>query len=294
MSEMQQILKDEQLDKRLLNEGYVVVPFLDAVEVSALLTFYYGHHTRSQEGMYATAHVPDIDFRIKMNDLIKKVFARAIERFFVNYTALGGSFIAKGKGTNGKLHPHQDWNIVDEEQFRSFNIWVPLVDLHQNNGAIQVLPHSHTWLTTFRSANITGAYSQVNDLLLQKMAPLYMKAGEALIYDHRLLHASGENTTDEIRLAAVYGIITDNSSMRYYHQADEKTIEVFESNPEFFLYGNIFEGPKGLKSLGKFEHNFPQVTTSQLKHFLDPAYTPAVNLPPKPSLFKRLRHLLNA
>jgi hypothetical protein len=201
MNEMGQILKEEQLDKQLLEKGYVIVPFLDVVEVSALVNFYYENHSRQQTGMYATAHVPDIDFRIKMNNLIKKVFARAIEQYFVNYTALGGSFIAKGKGAVGKLHPHQDWNIVDEENFRSFNIWLPLVDLHENNGALSIIPYSHTWLTTYRSANITGAYSHVNDLLLDKMVPLYMKAGEALIYDHRLLHASGENTTDEIRLA---------------------------------------------------------------------------------------------
>jgi hypothetical protein len=293
MNEMGQILKEEQLDKQLLEKGYVIVPFLDVVEVSALVNFYYENHSRQQTGMYATAHVPDIDFRIKMNNLIKKVFARAIEQYFVNYTALGGSFIAKGKGAVGKLHPHQDWNM-DEENFRSFNIWLPLVDLHENNGALSIIPYSHTWLTTYRSANITGAYSHVNDLLLDKMVPLYMKAGEALIYDHRLLHASGENTTDEIRLAAVYGIIPDKSTMRYYYQADEKTVEVFDSNPEFFLYGNIFEGPKGLKSLGRFEHNFPQVTPDQLKLFPDPSYTPPVTPQPAPSLFKRFKSLLGA
>jgi len=295
MSAIQQILKDEALDKQLLEQGYVVVPFLDTNEVATLVNFYYENHSRRQEGMYATAHVPDIDFRIKMNEIIKKVFNRAIEQYFVNYTALGGSFIAKGKGSLGKLHPHQDWNIVDEELYRSFNIWVPLVNLHQNNGAIQILPYSHTWLTTYRSANITGAYSHVNDLLLDKMIALFMNKGEALIYDHRLLHASGQNTTDEIRLAAVYGIIPDKSSMRYYHQADEKTVEVFESNPEFFLYGNIFEGPKGLKSLHKFKHNFPQITADQVKRFIDPSYTPPVNPPqPVPSLFKRFKSLLGA
>jgi Phytanoyl-CoA dioxygenase (PhyH) len=295
MSVIQQpILKDSDLDTQLRQQGYVVVPFLDTEEVTLLTEFYYQHHAKQQDGMYATAHVPDIDFRMRMNNLIKTVFARAIEQYFINHTALGGSFIAKGKGTTGKLHPHQDWNIVDEEQFRSFNIWVPLVDLHQNNGAIAIVPHSHNWLATYRSANITGAYSLVNDLLLENMVPLFMKKGEALIYDHRMLHASGENTTDEIRLAAVYGIIPDKSSMRYYHQADEKTVEVFESNPEFFLYGNIFEGPKGLKSLSKFEHHFPQVTTEQLKRFLNPSHSTEVSQPAAPSLFKRIKSMLGA
>ncbi len=292
MSVAQKILQDDQLDSLLLQQGFVVIPFLNSDEVKSLVNFYYEHHSKSQDGMYATAHVPDVAFRMKMNDYIKQVFARAIEQTFINHTALGGSFIAKGKGSLGTLHPHQDWNIVDEEIFRSFNIWVPLVDLNDDNGVIKILPGSHAWLTTYRSANISSAYGNVNDLLWQKMEPLYMKKGEALIYDHRLLHASGENKSDEIRLAAVYGVIPDKSEMRYYHKADEKTIEVFESNPEFFLYGNIFEGPKGLKSLLRFEFEFPEVTSDRLNQFINPNYVAPQNDLSPPSLFNRIKSFL--
>jgi len=253
---MQKILSDINLDEQLLKKGYVVVPFLTESEVTELVNFYYANHGSVSEGMYATAHVPDIDFRMKMNGFINQVFARAIDEVFVDCNALGGSFIAKGKGNKGTLHPHQDWNIVDEDQFRSFNIWVPLVDLHENNGAIKVLPESHAWLKTYRSANISSAYSEVNDLLWEKTIPLYMKKGEALIYDHRLLHASGENFTDEIRLAAVYGIIPQGAQLYYYHKIDDNTVQVFESHPDFFLKGNIFDGPKGLKSVRQFNHSF--------------------------------------
>lgn len=258
------ILANEQLDKELLELGYVVVPFLNADEVKQLVNFYYENHPKQNEGMYATAHVPNVDFRMKMNEFIETVFARAIQQAFVNCTPLGGSFIAKGKGTNGTLHPHQDWNIVDEDKFRSFNIWVPLVDLNDNNGAIKILPESHAWLQTYRSANISSAYESVNDLLWQKMITLFMKKGEALIYDHRLLHASGENTTEELRLAAVYGIIPSDAKMMYYHKADDNTVEEFESNPDFFLYGNIFEGPKGLKSVTKKPFDFLQFTRNKM------------------------------
>ncbi|MBP6730556.1 MAG: phytanoyl-CoA dioxygenase family protein [Chitinophagales bacterium] len=293
------ILANEQLDKELLEQGYVVVPFLSADEVKQLVDFYYENHPKQNEGMYATAHVPDVDFRMKMNEFIKTVFARAIQQAFVNCTPLGGSFIAKGKGTNGTLHPHQDWNIVDEEKFRSFNIWVPLVDLHEDNGVIKVLPESHAWIKTYRSANISSAYESVNDVLWQKMVSLFMKKGEALIYDHRLLHASGENKTDEIRLAAVYGIIPGESTMKYYHQADENTVEVFESNPEFFLYGNIFEGPKGLKSLKKLPYNFGQFNRERMlgelvkNRVIEPM--PVAPEPAKqaPSFFEKVRSLFS-
>lgn len=260
---VQPILSNAELDRQLSEKGYVIVPFLHSEEVAALAGFFYESHPNKQDGMYATAHVADISFRIKMNDFIKEKFARAIGQTFINHQPLGGSYIAKGKGERGTLQPHQDWNIVDEEQYRSFNIWVPLVDLHEKNGAIKILPESHLWLKSYRSASIHSAYSRVNDLLWQKMITLFMKKGEALIYDHRLLHASGENFTDEIRLAAVFGIIPQGAEMFYYHKADEQTVEVFESNPEFFLYGNIFEGPKGLVSRGKIAYDYPEITNEK-------------------------------
>lgn len=265
----QQILKDTGLDSRLLIEGYVIVPFLTEGEVKSLCDFYFSSHPRQLEGMYATAHVPDIDLRMRMNDYIKKIFARPISEMFVNCNPLGGSFIAKGKGQKGTLEPHQDWNIVDEEQYRSFNIWVPLVNLHEANGAIMIIPKSHAWLKSYRSVNIHSAFNNVRDTVWKMLLSLHMKAGEALIYDHRLIHASGENNTDEIRLAAVYGIIPGGAQMYYYHKADDHTVEVFESNPEFFLYGNIFEGPKGLKSVAKLPHQFPDVDEKEMQRLQD-------------------------
>ena len=290
MKQQEQILQDKELDKQLLEKGYVVVPFLTTAETNELVDFYYQNHPESHAGMYATAHVTNVDFRMKMNNSIKKVFARAINQAFINHTALGGSYIAKGRGSNGTLHPHQDWNIVDEKEFRSFNVWVPLVDLTDNNGAIKIFPESHAWLTTYRSANISSAYSSLNELLWKEMQTLYMKKGEALIYDHRLLHASGENKTDEIRLAAVYGIIPEKSEMRYYHQADPITIEVFESNPEFFLYGNIFDGPKNLKSLEKFAFNFPQVGINDYYRFTNRQNPELVQK--QISFFQKMKNLL--
>lgn len=260
---MKPIIKDPQLDALLLSEGYIVVPFLTEAEVETLKKVYYQHHAQALDGMAATAHLPDLDMRMKMNDAVKEVFRRAIDENMINANPLGGSFIAKGKGQRGTLSPHQDWNIVDEDLYRSFNIWVPLVDLTADNGAICIMPRSHTWIPSYRSANIHSLYNQVEQQLWQDMTPLYMRAGEALIYDHRLIHASGENHTDEIRLAAVYGVIPVGAPMYYYHQRDEQTIEVYASNKEFFLYENIFEGPRTLQKISEVHYTYTPVTPDQ-------------------------------
>lgn len=240
------ILKDPSLDNTLLNEGYVVVPFLDQLQVEELKEFFYEHHPNDIPGFYASAHSQDLEFRSRMNDKIKSVYAEAIEKYFSNCEALGGSFVVKTKTQKEKLHPHQDWNIVDEKQYRSFNIWVPLLDLNEENGAIRVLPKSHLWGENYRGPNIADARQQELGAIWEKMHTLIMKAGEALIYDHRLYHASYPNTKDEFRLACVFGIKPAEADMFYYF-GKNNNVEVYKSSVDFFMSGDIQKGPEVLE-----------------------------------------------
>lgn len=249
MSKAIQILQNQDLNNALLENGYVVVSFLSEEQVQDLKNFFYENHPNEIPGFYATAHVPDIAFRKKMNEKIKSVFAHAIEKYFVNCTPLGGSFVVKSKAQEERLHPHQDWNIVDETQYRSFNIWVPLVDLTEENGAIRVLPQSHLWGLNYRGPNIPESRPKKIETIWNDMETLFMKAGEALIYDHRLYHASYPNQTDELRLATVFGIKPAEAEMYYYFGEKEK-IGVYKSSVAFFMEGNIQQGPEVLERVG--------------------------------------------
>ena len=175
---------------------------------------------------------------------------------------LGASFISKSKDDASKLQPHQDWNIVDETEFRSFNLWIPLVDLSEENGAIEVLPKSHDWVRGYRHSSIDCAYRKVHDLVWENMKPLYMKAGEALIYDHSLLHASKSNKTDEKRIACASGMMPREAQM-YFYWNNNGTIEQYKSNVEFFMTQNIFEGPNGLEKVASLEYDFPTVEEAE-------------------------------
>lgn len=245
MDNYKNILKDLSKDKDLLEKGYATFPFLNDKEITELKTFFYVNNQDLPKGLYATAHNPDIDFRNKMNNKINEVFKRANAQNFVNFQALGGTFMNKSKGEEGLLHPHQDWNIVDEKEFRSFNVWIPLVDVSPKNGTIQVLEKSHLLAETYRGINIPSAFEDVNDLCWNNMDYLNLKAGEALIYDHRLMHASKENFTENNRLVVVFGIIPQTAEMRYYYQ-ENNAIGEYKCDADFFMNGNPAAGPKGL------------------------------------------------
>ena len=257
-----QILKDKQQDKFLDDEGYVVVPFLNAGEVKILADTFYANHPESKEGLYATAHSDSREFKQKLNDEILNQFTRAIGELFFECRPLGGSYIVKYKGEKGVLYPHQDWNIVDEDYYRSFNIWVPLVDTTEANGAIAVLPHSHKLIKGYRGVNIADPFYKVNAYTLQYHKTLNMKAGEALIYDHRLLHASAVNQTDAPRLAVVFGIIPEKAEMRYYYMENGKVGE-YENSVDFFFNHDILKGPQGLKKIKDIDYEIPVVTEEE-------------------------------
>ena len=254
------ILKDSVLDQRLLKEGYVVVPFLTPNQVEKLKDFFYKNHQNEIPGFYASAHSKDLAFRNRMNEKIKSAYADAIEKYFSNCEALGGSFVVKTKNQNEILQPHQDWNIVNEKKYRSFNIWVPLVDLTEENGAIRVLPKSHLWGENYRGPNIPDSRQDELAAIWEKMETLLMTAGEALIYDHRLYHASYPNIKDEFRLACVFGIKPAEADMFYYY-GREKDIEIYKSNVAFFMEGNIQQGPEVLELVGTISKQ--QNTTAQ-------------------------------
>jgi len=231
--------------------GYAKVPFLNGEEIKLLVDFFYANHPQLPPGMYSSSHSPDFSFRQKMNEEIKRVCKRAVEATFKNVTPLGATFMVKSRGENGSLHPHQDWSIVDETQFNSYNIWLPLVDVNEQNGTLMVLPYSHNiYKENIRGLNIPSSYEKVEKEIWQYLVAVNVKAGEALVYDHRLLHASGINKTSTPRLVIVYGIIPDNADMRYYYGRDG-FIEEYDCTPDFYFNQDINSGPSQLRLLSQ-------------------------------------------
>lgn len=257
------IFASESANSALQANGYAVVSFLSYDETKQLTDFFYSHHPFLPEGMYASSHSPDFNFRKKMNEEIKRVCQRALKETFADALPLGATFMVKSKGENGSLHPHQDWSIVDETKFHSYNIWLPLVDVSEKNGTLLILPGSHKLFNNIRGLNIPSSFEKVEEAVWQYMVPIQLKAGEALVYDHRLLHASGTNKTEEPRLVIVYGIIPANAEMRYYY-GHNGNIEEYACTPEFYFNENITSGPGNLKLLRSFPNNNAMLKITEL------------------------------
>jgi ectoine hydroxylase-related dioxygenase (phytanoyl-CoA dioxygenase family) len=276
---------DEKATDQLLTEGYAVFDLLTEELVDQMTGIFQEYHQEQPLGFYATTHLADKAKRKEISDRVQDLIAKLIESNFENIHLLGGAFISKAPGEKGILPLHQDWNLVDETQARSYNLWIPLVDVNEENGAMRILPQSHTKQTTFRGPNVAPVLYQISTEVDSHMFSLNMKRGQAVMYDHALWHSSPQNQTDQLRLAYVLGVVPTQVDLKYYHQNGD-LVEEYTSHPNFFFENDRDSGPLGLTFIRSFHH--PNAFLS--KEEFEKVYLgkEAVKTEPKKGFFQRL------
>lgn len=232
-----QIVCNHEKDAELAKEGYTIFPCLAANDIKNLQDYYFQFQKEQPNHFYATAHSPDYNFRKQTSDYIKKIVEPLLKNTLFNYRLLGGSYVVKPANGKGILQAHQDWNLVDETQARSYNLWIPLVDVTFENGSVCVLPQSHAKQMTYRGPGIPSQFKNIEQELWKDLTTLNMKAGEALLYDHALLHGSPPNNTKTERLGIVIGIINEDVKMLIYGN-NNGNIKSYACDENFFLTKN--------------------------------------------------------
>ena len=128
-----------------------------------------------------------------------------VEQHLQNFQVVIATFIVKGKGTYNITPIHQDWTFVDEQSYNSYNLWCPLQEVDLQNGALGILPGSHQLLgNTARpspSPPYVPVYRECAMELFSYLHFLHLRAGEAVLFDHRCLHAAVPNHSESPRIA---------------------------------------------------------------------------------------------
>jgi hypothetical protein len=262
---------EENALQLLEEQGYYIVPLLSAFEVNHLLAIQ--RDSPIQIGAFtASAHLEETEIRKSISRELKKVIEPRLNELVQGVDVLGASFVIKSPGYNEILQPHQDWNIVDERHYRSYNIWIPLTDTCSENGAVMVMPGSHKWINTFRHSSIPCAFREVHKELIDHMITLEIPAGFALIYDHALIHASHANTSNESRIAIAAGIKPQEAEMLFYWN-ENGVVEVYDADENHFMEKNIFQRPTALLKRKEILYDFPTVNYKMLCSFIGKEYT---------------------
>jgi ectoine hydroxylase-related dioxygenase (phytanoyl-CoA dioxygenase family) len=90
---------------------------------------------------------------------------------------------------------HQDWRSM-QGSLNSVVVWIPLIDINAELGALEILPGSHRH--GLRTDHIDNGFGMValTDAEKQKLISVEVKTGDALLFSSFLIHQSGDNVTD--------------------------------------------------------------------------------------------------
>lgn len=236
-------------------QGFLVLPFLKEDEVSLLnSTFDKLHPQTSEGGFYSGSYSNDIGYKKEASNIIVNTFSKAYEKYFTDYQPFGGAFLFKVPGENSELAIHQDWTIIEEEEGVALNCWVPLTDIHQDNGALCIVPGTHyDKIKTLRAPTIPFFFSGNDKDVIKASIPMYVKAGEAVILNQSVIHYSVPNRSQEVRKAITAGVKSKASQMYFHYKVpDRNELEVFKMDDDFLIsFNNFFEDIQKRPYLGE-------------------------------------------
>ncbi len=96
-----------------------------------------------------------------------------------------------------RLDVHQDWRSM-QGSLDSVVVWLPLIDIDKNLGALEVYPGSHKW--GLLEAKMVDGYGHLKSRLDKaKLVSMEVERGDALFFSSLLVHQSGTNVSKSIR-----------------------------------------------------------------------------------------------
>lgn len=243
MAMQKQIFRDPKIQHRFDVDGYVVLPVFSPKEVEAMRQLYHKYYDGSPvQGFHTLINVEKPETRREIAREIIAFYKPRLEEILVDYEPFIASFAIKEHGDSGRIPLHLDWAVVDEQQHISLNNWSPLTDTNAQNGCLCMLKGSHLHEFTYRGSNINfiAAASKGGSIMEEMVArypvrPLAMKAGEMVLYSHKMAHFSMPNRSKKTRVAVSLVAIPGAAEPLHYHLNKDGSISQYESGAEFYF-----------------------------------------------------------
>lgn len=235
-------MDDAPIKKSLDENGFAVLDFFSPEETGEYLGYFAARAAdlSLQNGIHITMANSGASLKKRINDFLLERSRERITEKLGNCRVFGAGFIIKAKNTpESKVYPHQDWSFTDERRNgRSFTLWVALTDSTEEMGTIGVVPKSHLWSDILRFTpnevyhNGENNWFNVNDADFEYLP---LKAGQAVLWDHRLIHQSMPNRSAVDRVHVSFAILPENETLKLFWKSPfDGDILEFDVDDDFY------------------------------------------------------------
>ena len=258
----QALIKDADYARSLETQGFCVAPLFTVEQIRSMKDLYHQFSIDNKvSGLIASHSKTTAEQSKSVCNQISEILMPALEKSFENFDIFIAGFMVKEANTPNELPLHQDWNILDENLYTSYQVWVPLDLSHPENGGMIVLPGSHHFFNNYRSGSYGIPVVNIDDSLKPLVVDMIIPPGSALIFHNSLFHASYPNHSDANRISAIVSVYQKNAQLRYYDKnVVEDRTDIYGITSDIFL-----ESLNKLENKGIPDHPVYKTTTALCK-----------------------------
>jgi ectoine hydroxylase-related dioxygenase (phytanoyl-CoA dioxygenase family) len=247
---MTRIFQAERDEAFFRENGYLVFDLLTEAAIREVWSFYSAAFETKREvhpfaqdlPYYISIFDKDSDHKKKVDHLISAHVRAPVDAVMSDYEVFYSNFMIKFPG-DGQIESHQDFNFVDESEYTAFNLWCPLVDTTRQNGGLFVIPGSHLVFRTQRGPNIPKALTRYNELLQRYSIFVPLTKGQAIVFDHKLVHYSPPNRTDRVRVAVQSVIMPRKAdAIHYFFDEPQNKVIAYRIDKQYILENDLWNG----------------------------------------------------
>lgn len=250
---MREIFNDKYIETQYLENGYVVIPFLSSNEVdklkSKLQRFkpadnYKGNQETAigKQSFHITFFDSNFIYKKEMLDFTRSYFKDSISTLLCNYKCVQANVFLKPANA-GFVFPHQNLTIVDEQQFNSMSLWLPLQNTNFTNGTVCLIPRSQNIAVKYRNTHIYWPYADycMTEEGKQHFIPIEVNKGELLIIDDRIIHYTPINTSNKDRWV-LHSLWAPQEAQIKYFDKNKTKVKIYNVDDDFWQFH-----PPGIK-----------------------------------------------
>jgi len=255
--------------KELVQQGFTIIPLLSHIDIEKLKRLFRATEPFSgvDKGFYTSIWSMNKEYRTQVDAGIKEILIPRMEGILADYKPVFANFMVKHAGDDTKLDAHQDWSFTTEPEFESLTIWIPLVSVTMENGALSIVPGSQKLTNYIRPRFANSPFQNHHDYIEHNMLQsIAVSAGDAILMNSRCIHASPLNSSSYTRIAASVVLIPKDAPMTHYVQdpQDLKVVRELRVDSDFFVNASCFEIPSGYQNGTLSSFNYREMTKEEL------------------------------
>ncbi len=264
MLSMMTVFNDPLVQKEFERKGYVLFPGLLAGSGLNDLKLLFEKHQHQFKGSFHASHFStDTFYKREVHDVVSHIVFKSIQLHLHNYVPVFGNFMIKNPDPETAMDLHADWTYVDETKYTSIAVWIPLVDVDADNGCLGVIEGSQNITNIIRGPLIQqSSRTHEKDWEANFGKLLKFKAGDAIVYNHRLLHYSRPNKSASARPAINLSLVPESATVVHYCSLQPGAeIQMHKvENIDFFVNYDYLQSPV----MGSLINTLPAATIKYL------------------------------